>query len=213
MADRKPIDWEAIEPDWRAGVKSVLQIAADYEKSHGRKISHTAINKHFRELGIPRDLKEKVRAKAESIVAQALVSAQVSTETKPSDATIINDAGAVVASVMLSQRRDVQRSRRLVMLMLDELEHQTENRELFEELGILLRSPDDKGMDRLNDIYMKAMSLPSRSGVMKQLSDALKTLIALERQAFNIDDGQGVGDDDKVIKRIERVIVDVTPKQ
>ena len=76
------------------------------------------------------------------------------------------------------------------MRLFDELEHQVgvENAENLEKLGELLRSEDDKGRDALNDIYQKIISMPGRVKSMKDLSDTLKTLIALERQAFGLDD-------------------------
>lgn len=52
---KRVIDWEAIEKDWRAGIKSVLQIAKEHE------ISHTAINKRFKKFGVIRDIDLKGR--------------------------------------------------------------------------------------------------------------------------------------------------------
>ena len=63
-----------------------------------------------------------------------------------------------------------------------------ENVRLLEMLGELMWSPDDKGNDKVNDLYMKIISMPGRVKSMKDLSDTLKTLIALERQAFGLDD-------------------------
>lgn len=57
--DKAAIDWDRIEPDFRANIKSVLQIAAEYEEATGRSISHTAINKHFKKLGVTRDIRDK----------------------------------------------------------------------------------------------------------------------------------------------------------
>ena len=93
---KKIVDWELIEQDWRAGIKSVLQIAVE------NGISHTAINKRFKKLGIPRDLSAKVRAKADSLVSMAMVSAEVSTETTMTDAHIINSNAARLADVQLA---------------------------------------------------------------------------------------------------------------
>ncbi|MGQ7090747.1 hypothetical protein ACUOBA_18165, partial [Escherichia coli] len=39
----------------------------------------------------------------------------------------------------------------------------------------------------LNEIYQKVISLPSRVKSMKDLSDSLKTLIGLEREAYSIE--------------------------
>jgi hypothetical protein len=95
-----------------------------------------------------------------------------------------------VASVRLAHRKDIQRSRKIAMSLFDELEMMVgqENVKLLEMLGELMWSPDDKGNDKVNDLYMKIISMPGRVKSMKDLSDTLKTLIALERQAFGLDD-------------------------
>lgn len=186
MAAPRRIDWARIEPDYRAGIKSLLQIAAEYEKATGISVSHTAITKHFNKLGVKRSLKEKVLAKAESIVSASMVSGMVSVATTATDAEIINKAALDVASVQISHRKDISTTRRLAMSLLEELDHQTGNIELYEQLGELMYAPDAKGVDKLNELYRKAMTLGSRSGTMKQLSDSLKTLIGLEREAYGI---------------------------
>ena len=193
MAAKRKIDWESIEPEWRAGIKSVLQIAADYQGRTSVSVSHTAINRHFKELGVPRDLSAKVLAKADAIVSASMVSANVSTETMPTDAVIINDAAEVVAAVRISHRKDIQRHRALCQSLLAQLEAETAEPELFDGLGDLLACPDDKGMDKLNEAYRKAISLPTRIDGAKKLAETLKTLIGIERQAFGLGDGSGSG--------------------
>ena len=42
----------------------------------------------------------------------------------------------------------------------------------------------------LNDIYAKIISLPGRVKAMKDLSDTLKTLVGLEREAFGLNEKQ-----------------------
>ena len=76
------------------------------------------------------------------------------------------------------------------MALLEELEAMVgrDTAELMYQLGDLMRSPDDKGMDRLNDLYRKIISLPERAKTMKDLGESLRVLVALERQAFGLDD-------------------------
>ena len=69
---------------------------------------------------------------------------------------------------------------------MDELEGLTDNRDLFDRLGELLRDEDDKGQDKRNDLYMKVIDLPARTKTMKELAETLKNLIALERQAYDV---------------------------
>ncbi|WP_318342507.1 hypothetical protein [Acinetobacter sp. 16] len=187
---RQKIDYDRIERGWRAGILSPRQLAAAYEEETGQKVSHAAIIKHFTKLGIPRNLAEKIKAKSDAMVTQAMVTEQVTPVTIKRDQEIIEDAATQLTYVRLNQRKDIQRSRRIAMSLFDELEMMVgqENVKLLEMLGELMWSPDDKGNDKVNDLYMKIISMPGRVKSMKDLSDTLKTLIALERQAFGLDD-------------------------
>jgi hypothetical protein len=181
-------DWERIEADYRAGLLSVREIAA----SQG--ISHTAIQKKAKTEGWERDLGKRIQAKADALVAKREVATQVATERAATDAVIVEANAQVIANVRLAHRTDISRSRTLVMTLLAELEHQTEHRDLYEKLGELMMSPDDNGRDKLFEAYTKAMALGGRTSTMKSLSDSLKTLIGLEREAYNIGSESPGGD-------------------
>ena len=184
MAEKKVIDWEKIELDYRAGVKTLRQIADEHD------ISHVSINKRAKRDGWVRDLSAKIKAKADDLVTKSLVTNEVTNEKRLTEKQIIDEGATALTNIRLGQRKDIQRSRKIAMSLFDELEHQVgiENVENLEKLGELLRSDDDKGRDALNDLYMKIISMPGRVKSMKDLSDTLKTLIALERQAFGLDD-------------------------
>lgn len=197
MAAKSRVDWEAIEPDWRAGIKSVTQIATEYTETTGIPVSHTAINKHFKKLGVPRDLDAKVQAKAKAMVSNAMVSGKVSTETTATDAQIIVAAATEVATVRLSHRKDINRSRALVRSLLEEIERQTDSPDLFEKLAALMAdAPDDESKEEaaarktLQDSFYKVVSLSGRVDNVKKLVEAMKGLIVLERQAFGILDDE-----------------------
>lgn len=196
------IDWERIEPGWRAGVKSVLQLAAEYEDESGKSVSHTAINKHFKKLGVPRDLKGKIQAKADALVSAAQVSAKVSAETTLTDAQIVNEVAKDVAAIRLSHRKDISRSRTLAAKLLSELESQTDSVELLEQLGTLMSSPDEKGYDKMGELYRKVIATPSRIDSMKKLAETAKTLIGLERDAWGIN-SDSMAVDSEGIDKIE----------
>jgi len=187
MAAPKKVDYERIEPEWRAGVKSPAQLAAEYTEVTGVSVSHAAIIKHFKKIGIPRDLVAKVRAKADSMVMESMVTGKVSSETIKRDADVIEANAQAIANALLSHRKDIARNRGLANKLLTELEAQVDNPEEFEKLGELMYSPDDKGMDKLNDLYKKVTSLPSRIDSAKKLGETLKVLIALEREAYGVD--------------------------
>lgn len=195
---RRIIDWDLIEADWRAGVKTKQQMAAQYE------VSRAAMDKHFARLGIVRDLGEKIRAKAESLVARAAVTQQVTPESAVAERDIIAVNATMQSQIVLAHRTDIQRSRRLTMALLAELEHQTDNVALYQQLADLLYEPDERGVDKRNELFTKVIGLQSRTGTMKSLADALKTLIGLEREAFGLEARQDDGNSgvEAVIKRV-----------
>lgn len=180
-------DWEAIESAYRAGLLSIREIASQ----HG--ITHGAINKRAKRDGWERDLKAKIKAKADALVSKREVSSQVSAEKATSERILIEANAEVIATIRMEHRGDIRRARNIANSLFGELEAQCADVDALDKLGELMRQPDDKGQDRLNEIYHKVISMPGRVKSMKDLSDTLKTLIGLERQAYDIDGP--VGDD------------------
>lgn len=181
--EKATTDWERIEFDYRAGVLSIREIA------EARGCSHTAINKRAKKEGWERDLQAKIRAKADALVSKREVSKIVSTEKAETERGLVDANAQVIADIRMNHRRDIRRSRELCLSLLDEVEQQTTKHDLFEELGELLRNPDDKGQDKRNDLYQRVISSGSRISSMKQLADTLRVLVSLEREAYGIMDG------------------------
>lgn len=188
---RKVIDWESVEIQYRAGIRSLKDIGREFD------VSDAAIVKRAKRDGWTRDLKAKIHAKAESKVSESLVSAEVSSRTRVREREVIEANAQAVANVRLAHRTDIQRTRRITMALLEELEGQTgaEAVDLLSKLGDLMRSDDDKGQDKLNDLYHKIISLPGRARTMKDLGESLRVLVALERQAFGMDDKDNAPED------------------
>ena len=178
------LDWERIEVDYRAGLLSLREIA----QQHG--ISHQAIAKRAKSSDWVKDLSAKIRLKAESLVAKTLVDSKVDRKKASTDKEIVQVNAQKVADVSISHRTDIQRARAINNNLLLELEGQTgaENVALIQQLGEIMRQPDDKGQDRRNDLYLKIISLPERSKTMKTLADGMRVLVDMERQAYNMDD-------------------------
>lgn len=186
MAAPKKIDYDRIEPGWRAGLLSPPQLAVEYTAATKVSVSHAAIIKHFKKLGVPRDLKAKVLAKADAMVMQAMVTGKVTAETIAKEKEIIEDSAMLVAEVRLAHRKDIGRGRKLTSNMLQELELQSNGRELLAQLGEIMRTDNEAGVDRKNDLYNKVLSLSGRADTLKKLADSMKVLIGLEREAFGL---------------------------
>lgn len=181
--EKKPIDWERIEYDYRAGILSVREI------SEARGVSHTAVNKKAKQLGWERDLKAKIKAKADALVSKAEVSKEVSSRRVATEKETVDSNAKLLADVRMGHRKDISRFRNLANKMLDELEGVTDGQAEIKELIKTLKDgdlEDGEAMSTTLELAARVSSLPSRSKVMKEISDTLKTLINLERDAYDI---------------------------
>lgn len=174
-------DWEAIESAYRAGLMSLREIASQHSISEG------AIRKRAKRDDWSRDLQAKIQERAEDLVRKKEVRKQVRSEGSVSERVLIEATAEVIATVRMEHRGDIRRARELTNTLFDELAGECGDVAALDQLGEMMRSPDDKGMDKLNDLYHKIISLPSRVKSMKDLSDSLKTLIGLEREAYSIE--------------------------
>ncbi|CNG70555.1 Uncharacterized conserved protein [Yersinia enterocolitica] len=181
-------DWEAIESAYRAGLMSIREIASQ----HG--ITHGAINKRAKRDGWERDLKAKIKAKADALVSKR----EVSTEKALSERILIEANAEVIANVRMEHRGDIRRAREITNALFDELGAECADIESLRKLGELMLQPDENGRDRLNEVYQSIIALPERVKAVKALSDAMKNLIGLERQAYDIGEDKG----DNVVSKL-----------
>ena len=180
-AGKKSHDWEAIEREYRAGQLSVVEIG----RQHG--ISHTAINKRAKRDGWSRDLTERVRKE----VSTRLVSPEVS-ETNAREAVDLAAARGVL--LVRQHRASLQKANSAIDRLLDELESHTTSIEEIEKTIETETAGDASGARRA--AMLKAVSLGARSSAAVALSSALRNVIPLERQAFNLDEPEG---DDRIV--------------
>jgi hypothetical protein len=172
----RTVDWELIERDYRAGSLSIREIA----KVHG--VSDTAIRKKATKDGWQRDLTERVQER----VRTELVRATVRTADPQTEEEIVHEAAAQKVAVVRSHIKRVTAQTELVDLLTHQLIAVAGKREDFED-AIEEETAADKTGERRSRM-MKAISLPTHASTAVNLANALKTLVGLERQAFNIKD-------------------------
>ena len=160
------VDWEAVEPEYRAGIKSLRQLAEDNGCSEG------AIRKKAKLKGWSRDLSGKIKAKAQELVRKAEVRSEVRSDADATEKQQIEIGAKLQSDVILAHRGKIGKFQALAESLLTELELD--------------------GKKKNND--KTKLSLGNRASILKQLSDTLKSLIALEREAFSIN---GAGDEDE----------------
>lgn len=177
-------DWEAIESAYRAGVMSLREIASQHDISEG------AIRKRAKRDDWSRDLNAKIKARSDDMVRKQEVRRQVRSEAALSERVLIEATAEVITNVRMEHRGDIRRARELANVLFDELSAECADVAALEKLGELMIEPDDNGRDKLNELYHAVISLPERVKSAKALSETLKNLIGLERQAYGLDDMQ-----------------------
>lgn len=180
--EKAPTDWEAIEREYRGGQLSEAEIARQYN------ISRAAIQKRAKKNGWSRDLTEKVRKEvAARLVAEGLQA--------PRAAATIDQMAERGVALVVSHRADIQANRSAVTELIAELIDTNAHREEIEDAIYEETETDDgdsnaakaeKAKKRVR--MLAAVALPSRANIANTLATALKTLIPLERQAFNLED-------------------------
>ena len=182
---KEKADWERIEVEYRAGMLSLREIAA----SHG--ITEGAIRQYAKGTKTrskwERDLTEKIKVKADEILRTDLLRSTLRTKTA-TEREVVDATAIAVATVQISQRKDIGRNRTLAIKLMEELEEVTDNRELFGQLGEIMAGGEDGNASPLEAIYRKVISMPQRIDAAKKLAETLKVLISLEREAYGIDD-------------------------
>ncbi len=191
-------DWERIEVNYAAGVMTLREIAT--EDGH---VTEGAIRKRAKRDGWTRDLRGAINRRVEALVRKAEVrKTEVRTEdlrTKPglqidadTERETIEANALAITNVKMGHRTSATSGFALGTRLLAELEGQSLDPALMRQLGELLAAPDDRGMDKLNELYQKAISLPGRVSTYKAAIEGLKIAINLQRQAWGLDD-EGAG--------------------
>lgn len=205
---KKQVDWELVEKDYRAGIKTVRQIAEE------RGVSHTAINKKAKQFGWERDLQQKIQTAAKNKVSRKTVSTEVSKETKLTDALVVDKYSDIVAEVDQIQREDVGLAINNTRSQLHELVAlgDPQFRERLEWLGEIMdeSGPGPNGAyknDKVNELYRYIISLAGRVKMSKELAATHGVYIPLQRKIFGLDqEKQTTSDVDLLLKRINEEI-------
>lgn len=202
MATKKPatessnaIEWDKVELHYRAGIRSLKDIGAEFG------VSDAGIIKRAKRDGWTRDLTARIRQKAEAKVSAAAVRKLVSAEQKVSEDAIVEANADQQFQVRLAHREDIRRTRELFKSLLGEIEGLTTHGDLAEQLMELL--VDEKGdkpskaeeerVRKMRETLDKILSTAGRVDSAKKLTDMLEKLVAMERVAYGIDDKRGGG--------------------
>lgn len=176
MAERKQIDWEAVEKEYCLGQKTNRTIAEEYG------CSHTAVQKRAKKEGWVQDKTAEIRDKTNAALVgfQDEVSKEVSRKVSTVTPEQIDVAVQSNVEIILSHRQDIKKLRDLISALVKKIEEALEAGDVV----------DPKDINTL-------------ATTIKNLTTAEKEAIGMERQAFNIDDRPGAGTGEDVVIRVK----------
>lgn len=189
------VDQETFEREFRSGLFSLRELAKRFGMCP--KNGHVQIKRHADKLGWEQDLTTKIQAQAEALVQRDAAVARRNAQRKAEDREtpsainereVVEANANVVFNIRIRHRKDIERGMVVMAKLMGELEAQGDHIEDLKQLGNLMFSPNEQGKDRLNEIYHAVIGLPERMKTGKTWTDAFKTLVALEREAYGIAD-------------------------
>jgi len=201
MARRNDIDKEAIERDYRAGQLSFAAICK------ANNISKSTLSKFIKEGGWERDLTEAVKVATRAQVIQATIKQVQRTVDESADviASGVDIAAAVNVQVVMGHRKDIQRLKSLAGELSGELEVIVGNPADLKDLVQAVREQEPDALPAV----MRFASLANRVGTVEKLTATYTKLIALERQAFSLDD-DGKNNADASVEEVLRAVHGLT---
>lgn len=171
--------WQNIELLYRLDQSATTDIAEAFG------CSEALIRKRAKKYAWVKDLSTKIRATADGKVIAARINATPNKRVTERD--LIESEAEAQKHVRLTHRDDIRQRFSIVTALANELYEETINIGEYLKLGEMLADPSvtDEALQRA---YRGAISLPSRIDCIKKLSEATKTLVGLEREAFGISD-------------------------
>lgn len=189
-------DWNAIELEYRAGIKSLEQIGAEFGVTKGR-ISQVAKKHEW-----TRDLAAKIQARADARVNESVVNKELNAGKRLAENTVVTANAELQYRIRIEHRADIGRARKLFQTLLAELElscTQTEQiKALFDEVHPAppadAPQSDHGRYAKLSKGLSDVLSIPGRVESGKKITEMLEKLVRLEREAFGIKTDEGGGE-------------------
>jgi len=181
MAVKPKIDWDAIEPHYRAGIRTFKDLGAEFG------VSDAGIIKHAKRFGWTRNLKGKIQALAEKKVSELEVSEGVSVEGKLTEFERVEFDSTQIAKIHYRERKDLVVLRDRFRSMAEEFGILCDSQEDLAKLGELMRDKD-ASLDKLNAVYQKVISFDGRVESGKKLVETTRMLYDMESKVFKLHD-------------------------
>lgn len=189
-----PVDWDALEPHFKAGLRSMQSISREFKVSRAGILKHAAKQ---RPAWI-RNLKPQIIARAAELVTAEPAEEVTATGYSPTEIQIIEVNAKALAIVQQAHRTVAAEARSIGIQLLAELGASTNSPELFarviENLE-LCEEPDQAAKADMREVVRIISNLPQRAAVYKTMVEALAKVQGMERESYGLNTEDGTGRD------------------
>lgn len=181
MAGLSPKKQKAIIDDLRAGLLKMPRIAEKH------KVPYHQVYSLSRLIGKQQgDLRDEVVASAQAQIVAAHVTDFAH------EGVVVSENAQVVLALVRDHSVQVKRLRNIAAMLMGDLETTIRHRDEIEADIAVKCASDDNGQREARMLH--AVSLPVNAKTLADITGAMKTLVGLEREIFNIgDDNDGDG--------------------
>jgi hypothetical protein len=172
-------DWDAVERDYRTGKFTLRELAEKYS------VAHQTVDGHIKRKGWTQDLSDVIRQATNTRLVDELVSNEADKNRQDAD-SVIGAAVEVNVRVIMGHRAGLSRLSRVKDLLLNQVEQQAANLPELSEIIEIVRSPDENGRDRANDMLRRAMERSTLVDDLKKLAEIDERVRKGEREAFSL---------------------------
>lgn len=192
---RGKYDWDRIEVEYRANKLSNRELSKKFGPSE------SAIRHRAKKEGWQRDLAKEVQSRTkEKLIRDGSLAPDLN------DEEVVEEIASRNANVVETHRRDIVQARSISGMLMGELYDSTKDRVLLQDVVDGIAQDDEWDAQRRN-IVERAISLPQRAAVMRDLANSMKTLQGLERTAHGID---GKEDDRDALDELLEAVSDTS---
>lgn len=196
-------DWDAIYIHYRAGIKSLREIGAEFG------VAAPSIHKHAKKNGWTQDLSAKIHAKAEALVNAEVANTEAANsaanaKNAVSQQAVVDANAQAIYQVRIGHRKGLTKLIAIKDKLLNSLEAVVDNLPELAEVIEMVRQPDERGMDKANDALRRAMDRSTVIEDLKKLAEVDEKVRKGEREAFGITNDADSGETavDSILKKI-----------
>lgn len=187
---RPRVDWDAVERDYRTGKFTLRELEAKHS------VSYAQISRKAKEQAWEKDLREEIKLATDAALLRESV-----TKAQNSTTDVVLVAANVNTQVILGHRHGLNRITAIKDVLLDQIEQAARLMPDLAEVIEMVRSEDDRGIDKANDAMKKAMARSALVDDLKKLAEVDEKVRKGQREAFSIGDGPS-GTDGAPQKRV-----------